>query len=107
MFAENVEQQGDGNEQLVTKEILPKIVGFQKKWSKFLSIATENLYFEVLNEAAHLSLPMESDGIMMYQVVDFVQELSDKSTDLSRSEDYNFLSFNAEEIGIGDRLNWM
>ena len=49
---------------------------------------------------------MESDGIMIYQVVDFVQELFDNLTDLS-SEDYDFLQFNVEEIGISDRLNWI
>ena len=48
---------------------------------------------------------MESDGVMIYQVVDFVQELFDNLTDLSRSEDHDFLRFNVEEIGIGDRLN--
>ena len=107
MFAENVEEQGDGNERLVIKEMFPKLIGFRKKWSKLPFIATANLYFEVLNETAHLSLLMESDSIMIYQVVDFVQELSDNLTDTSRSEDYAFLPFNVEEIGIGDRLNWM
>ena len=106
MLAENVEEQGDGNE-LVTKEMFPKIVGFQTKWSKFLFIATANVYFEVLNETAHLSLLTESDGIMIHQVVDFKQELPDNLTDLSRSKDYNFLPLNVEEIGVGDRLNLM
>ena len=50
---------------------------------------------------------MESDGIMIYQVVNFVQELPDNLTDLSRSEDYDLLPFNVEEIGISDRFNWM
>ena len=87
--------------------MFPKLVGFRKKWSKFLFTATANLYFKVLNESAHLPLLMESDGIMKYKVVDFVQELSDNLTDLSRSEDYDFLPFNVEEIGTGDRLNLM
>ena len=87
--------------------MFPKLVGFRKKWSKFLFIATANLYFKVLNESAHLSLLMESDGIMIYKVVDFVQELSDNLTDLSRSEDYDFLPFHVDEIGTGDRLNLM
>lgn len=46
----NVEEQGDGNERLLTKELLPKIVGFQKKWFKFLFVVTAYLYIEVLNE---------------------------------------------------------
>ena len=102
MFAENVEEQGDGNERLATKEMFPKIVEFRKKWSKFLFIAAANLYFEVLNEATPLSLLMESDGIMIYQVVDLLQELSGNLTDLSRRENYDFLLFNVEEIGVGD-----
>ena len=89
MFAENVEEQGDRNERLVTKEMFPKM--FRKKWSKFFFVATANLYFEVLNETAHLSLLMESDGIMIYQVVDFLKVLCDNLTGLSRSEDHDFL----------------
>ena len=107
MFAENVEEQGNENERLVTKEMFPKIVGFQKKWSKFFFIATANLYFEVLNKTAHLTLLMKSDGIMIYQVVNFVKELCDNLTDVSTSEDYDFPPFNVEEIGVGDRFNWM
>lgn len=38
------------NERLLTKELLPKIVGFQKKWFKFLFVVTVYLYIEVLNE---------------------------------------------------------
>ena len=63
MLDENVEEQGDRNEELITKEIFQKIVGFQKIWSKFLFVVTANLYFEVLIETAHLSLLTESDGI--------------------------------------------
>ena len=44
LFAENVEEQGSGNDRLVTKEMYPKIVGFRKKWSNFEFIATANLY---------------------------------------------------------------
>ena len=43
----------------------------------------------------------------VYQVLDSVQELSDNLTDLLRSEYYDFPLFNVEEIGFGDRLNWI
>ena len=41
---------------------------------------------------------MESDG-------NFVNELCDNFTNLSSTEDYNFLPFDVEEIGVGDRFN--
>ena len=50
---------------------------------------------------------MENDGVIIYQVVDFVKELCDSLTDLSRSEDYNFLPFHVEKIDVGERFNWM
>lgn len=51
-------------------------------------------------KTAHLLLLMESDG-------NFVNELCDNFTNLSSTEDYNFLPFDVEEIGVGDRFNWM
>ena len=50
---------------------------------------------------------MESDDIMIHQVVDFVQELNDNLKDLSRKEDYDFLPCNVEEIDIGEIFNWI
>lgn len=79
----NVEEQGDGNERLLTKELLPKIVGFQKKWLKFQHTYT----LKSSMKTAHLVLLMESDGMVIYQVVEFVQELCDNLTDVSSSQD--------------------
>ena len=62
MFAENLEQ-GDGNKDLHTKEMSPKIVGFRKKWSRFLFVLLKQIYtLKSLNKMTnHLSLLMESD----------------------------------------------
>ena len=75
LFAEKVEEHGNGNNRIVTKEMYPKIVGFCKEWSKFEFIANVNLYFEVLKETAHLYLLLVSDGLLIYQLADAVKEV--------------------------------
>ena len=109
LFAENVEEHGNGNDRIVTKEMYPKIVGFRKKWSKFEFIATVNLYFEVLKETAHLSLLLESDGLVIYQLADAVKEVYDNLDDLRDAEDYDYLPFNIEKIKeySDDDANWL
>lgn len=71
----------------------PKIVGFCKKWSKFEFIATANLYFEDLKETAHLSLLLESDGFLIYQLVEAVKEVYDNHDDLCNDVDFDHLPF--------------
>ena len=109
MFAENVEQSGSGKDRIVTKEMYPKIVGFRKKWSKFVFIGSANLYFQVLNGTALLSMLMESDSVMIYQLEQYVKEICSNLNDLATTNEYDFLPFNIEEIGIEERekSNWM
>ena len=99
LFVVNFEEHGNGNRRIVTKEIYPKIVGFRKKWSwsKFEFIATANLYFEDLKETAHLSLLLESDGLLIYQLVEAVKEVYDNHDDLCNNVDFDHLSCNVKK----------
>ena len=99
LFVENFEEHGNGNRRIVTKEIYPKIVGFRKKWSwsKFEFIATANLYFEDLKETAHLSLLLESDGLLIYQLVEAVKEVYDNHDDLCNNVDFDHLPCNVKK----------
>ena len=75
--------------------------GFSKKsGSSFFSVLQYLNTLKSWMKTAHLLLLMESDG-------NFVNELCDNFTYLSSTEDYNFLPFDVEEIGVGDRFNWM
>lgn len=72
----------------------------KKSGSSFFSVLQYLNTLKSWMKTAHLLLLMESDG-------NFVNELCDNFTYLSSTEDYNFLPFDVEEIGVGDRFNWM
>ena len=107
LFVENVEQQGSGVNSIVTKEMYSKLVGFRKKWGKFEFVATTNLYYRVLRETSHLSLVMESESILIYQVANAVKEACEALKDVKDEDGYDYLPFNVEYVGDGDENNFL
>ena len=87
LFAENVEENGNGKNALVTKETYPKIVGFRKKWLKHQFVATANLFLKVLNETGHLCFMLESDAMLVYEVRDTVDEVLENLKDIRDDDD--------------------
>lgn len=70
LFAGKIEEHGNGNDGIITKDMYTKIVGIPEIWSKFEFIATVKLYFKVLKETAHLFLLL--DGLVIYQLAEAV-----------------------------------
>ena len=97
-FVENVEEQGSGKDSLVTKEMYPKIVGYQKKWLKLEFLASANMFYRILNETGHLSLIMESDTALIYQLCDVVKETISNLQDIADEEDTCLLPDNIKII---------
>ena len=87
LFAENVEENGNGKNALVTKETYPKIVGFRKKWLKHQFVATANLFLKVLDETCHLCLMLKSDAMLVYEVRDTVDEVLENLKDIRDDDD--------------------
>ena len=73
---------GSGKDRLVTKPMYPKIVRFRKKWSKYSTLAITNLFVKVLSETSQLSLIMENDSMLIYQIFDAVRNTRENLKDL-------------------------
>ena len=94
LFAQNVEEQGSGKDALVTKIMYPKIIGYRKKWNKFEWVATATLCYRVLIETTQLSLNMESDSILIYQLYEKIREMGSNITQISEETNYEYLPSN-------------
>ena len=98
LFGENVEEHGSGKGSLVTKEMYPRIIGFRKKWSKLQFLASANMFFRVLNETGHLSLLMEADTAMIYQLHNAVEDAISNLNDIANEEDTKLFPPNVKII---------
>ena len=74
LFPENVVEQDLGVDSLATKKMHPKIIGIQKKIHQFGWFAAAILFCKVLNETSQLSLYMESDLVLIYQLISKIKE---------------------------------
>ena len=63
------------------------------------------MFVEKLKKAAHLSLLMENNSVLICQVTDYAKGVCNNSTEISTSEDYDYLSVNVQEIGAVDKSN--
>ena len=59
-------------------------------------VSTAKLFFDVLNETAHLSLLFESESILVYQVKNAVEEILDNLRDIPNDDDYDEMPFNVK-----------
>ena len=75
LFAENVVKQGSGVDSLVTKKMYPKIIGVRKKFTQFGWFAAAILVYKVLNKTSQLSLYMENDSVLIYQLSSKIKEI--------------------------------
>ena len=82
LFTENAEKQGMGKDVIVTHKMYPKIIGFRKDWTNYGTIATAHLFFKVLSETSALSLIMETNSVLIYQLLDAVSEACANLDDL-------------------------
>lgn len=98
LFCENVEEAGSGKDAIVTKKMYPKIVGFRKEWSNYKTIATANLYFQVLCETSRLCLTMESNSVLIYDVLEAVRSVQTNLKELSEDESVEELPANIKVI---------
>ena len=87
LFTENAEEQGKGKDGIVTRKLYPKIVGFRKDWTKYSTIAIANLFFKVLSETSKLALIMETDSVLIYQLLDAIHDASSNLNDLISDKD--------------------
>ena len=81
LFAENVVEQGSGVDSLVTKKFAAAI-----------------LFYKVLNETSQLSLYMESDSVLIYQLSSKIKETCFNLQEISEEEGYEYLPSNVEII---------
>ena len=98
LFAENVVEQGLGVDSLVTKKMYPKIIGMRKKFMQFGWFATAILFYKVLNETSQLSLYIESDSVLIYQLSSKIKETCFNLQEILEEEDYKYLPSNVEII---------
>ena len=96
LFADNVVEQGLGVDSLVTKKMYPKIIGMRKKFMQFGWFATAILFYKVLNETSQLSLYIESDSVLIYQLSSKIKETCFNLQEVSEEEDYEYLPSNLE-----------
>ena len=96
LFAENVVEQGSGVDSLVTKKMYPKIIGMRKKFMQFGWFATAILFYKVLNETSQLSLYIESDSVLIYQLSSKIKETCFNLQEILEEEDYKYLPSNVE-----------
>ena len=68
LFTENAEEQGLGKDVIVTRKMYPKIIDFCKDW--------------INCETSALSLIMETDSVLSYQLLDAVSEACANLDDL-------------------------
>ena len=61
-----------------------------------------------MKETAHLSLLLESDGLLIYQLVEAVKEVYDNHDDLCNNVDFDHLPCNVKKIKghADDNANW-
>ena len=97
LFAGNVVEQGSGVDSLVTKKMYPKIIGMRKKFTQFGWFAAAIQFYKVLNETSQLSLYMESDSILIYQLSSKIKETCFNFQEFSE-EYYEYLPSNVEII---------
>ena len=98
LFAENVVEQDSGIDSLVTKKMFPKIIGMQKKIMLFGWFATAILFYKVLNKTSQLSLFIESDSVLIYQLSSKIKETCFNLQEILEEEDYKYLPSNVEII---------
>ena len=98
LFAENVAEQHSGVNSSVTKKMYPKIIGMQKKFMQFGWFAAAILFYKVLNETSQLSLYMECDSVLIYQLSSKIKETCFNLQEISEEEDYEYLPSNVEII---------
>ena len=98
LFAENVVEQDSGIDSLVTKKMFPKIIGMQKKIMLFGWFATAILFYKVLNKTSQLSLCIESDSVLIYQLSSKIKETCFNLQEILEEEDYKYLPSNVEII---------
>ena len=91
LFAENVEEQGNGKDAIVTRLMFPKIIGLHKKWSMFEWIGVANLFYKVLLETSYLSLSMENNSVLLYELYGFLRDICCNLQELVDDEDYEYL----------------
>ena len=82
LFTENAEEQRMGKDVIVTRKVYPKIIGFRKDWTNYGTIATAYLFLNVLSEISALSLIMETDSVLIYQLLVAVSEVCANLDDL-------------------------
>ena len=74
--------------------LLPrKFDEYRNKWLKYVFVSAK-LFFDALNETAHLLLLFESESILVYQVKNAVEEILDNLRDISNDDDYDEMPFN-------------
>ena len=81
---------------------------YRNKWLKYVFVSAAKLFFDVLNETAHLSLLFESESILVYQVKNAVEEILDNLRDISNDGDYDDMPFNVKVTDnrlTGDSVN--
>ena len=86
-----------GKDVIVTHKINPKIIGFCKDWTNYGTIATAHLFCKVLSETSALSLIMETDSVLIYQLLDTVSEVCANLDDLVEEKE-DLLPTNMEII---------
>ena len=98
LFAENVVKEGSGIDSLVTKKMYPKIIVMRKKFMQSGCFAAAILFYKVLNETSQLSLHMESDSVIIYQLNSKIKETCFNLQDILEEVDYEYLPSNVEII---------
>ena len=97
LFAVNIVEQRSGVDSLVTKNIHPKIIGIRKKFTPLGWFAPAILFYKVLNKTSQLSLYMESDSFLIYQLSSKIKETCFNLPEILE-EDYEYFSSNVEII---------
>ena len=90
LFGENVEEHGSGKGPLLRRKCI------SENLLQFL--ASANMFFRVLNETGHLSLLMEADTAMIYQLHNAVEDAISNLNDIANEEDTKLFPPNVKII---------
>ena len=75
----------------------PKIIGIRKKFAQLGWFAPTILFYKVLNKTSQLSLYMDSDSFLIYQLSSKIKETCFNLPEISE-EDYEYFPSNVEII---------
>ena len=92
MFAENALESDD----LVTNEMKMKLRGYLRKWSSYKHLAAMHFYCLVFFHLAHVSYQLQSEHVLITDVLDCIDEAKEKITELRALQ--NSLPFSSQEV---------